>query len=67
MSAPASSVEKIGLKVGFGLSYLLFSALLFYMLLFLGKISFSLTSLFFIFMITLTIVTLGGLIQKFVL
>ena len=60
-------MEKVGIKVGFGISYILSSLLLFYMLTTLGKVSYSTTALLKVFAVVLLIATLGGLIQKFVL
>ncbi len=67
MNRYISPMEKVGIKVGFGISYILSSLLLFYMLTTLGKVSYSTTALLKVFAVVLLIATLGGLIQKFVL
>jgi len=67
MEKHASTLEKAGVKLGFFISYILSSLLLFYILTSLGKISNSTTALLKVFAVTLIVVTIGGLIQKFVL
>lgn len=60
------SLEKIGIKVGFLMSYVLFSLIFFSTLTFLGKMSGTWRSLVAACAVTLAIVILGGLIKKFV-
>ncbi|MEK6905221.1 MAG: hypothetical protein AABX24_02360 [Nanoarchaeota archaeon] len=67
MEKHASSLGKIGVKVGFFISYILSSLLLFYILVSLGKISYSAAALLKVFIGVLLITALGGLIKKFVL
>ncbi len=67
MGKHASSLEKIGIKVGFFISYILSSLLLFYILTSLGKISYTTTAVLKVFAAVLLIAIIGGLIQKFVL
>jgi len=67
MEKYASTLEKAGVKVGFFISYILSSLLLFYILTSLGKISYSTTALLKVSAVILLIAIIGGLIQKFVL
>ena len=67
MEKHASSLEKAGVKVGFGLSYILFTVILFAMLTFLKKIPYTTHSFLLVVGITLAITITGGLIQRFVL
>lgn len=62
-----SSLEKVGVKVGFFISYILSSLIVFYILTSLGKISYSTSALLKVFAAILIVAALGGLIQKFVL
>jgi len=67
MEKQISSLEKVGVKVGLGLSYILFTSILFFMLTFLKKIPYTTSSFLLVVGITLAITITGGLIQKFVL
>lgn len=67
MEKRASSLEKVGVKVGFLISYILSSLLLFYILTALGKISYTTAALLKVFGVVLLIAIIGGLIQRFVL
>ena len=67
MEKHASTLETVGVKVGFFISYILSSLLLFYILASLGKISYSTPAILKVFTATLIIATIGGLIQKYVL
>ena len=67
MEKHASALESVGVKVGFFISYIISSLLLFYILTSLGKISNSTTALLKVSVVVLLIAALGGLIQKFVL
>lgn len=67
MEKHVSSLEKVGVKVGLGLSYILFTGMLFFMLTFLKKIPYTTNSFLLVVGITLAITITGGIIQKFVL
>lgn len=67
MDRHTSALEKVGVKVGFLISCILSSLIVFYILTSLGKISYSTSTLLKVFAVILLIATLGGLIQKYVL
>lgn len=58
------SLEKIGIKVGFLMGYVLFSLIFFSALTFLGKVSRTWPSLAAACGVTLAVVILGGVIKK---